>query len=370
MRIAIDIRHLAQPEPSGVGQYTIALIHQLAREFPHEEFLLFASGSKEALTHLPQFRYANVQVETITQPNKWIHFQQWQPWGPMLESYLSKKPDLWFFPNLAFFRTQLPYVMTVHDISFLLQPQFFSVKSRLWHYLARFRKKLRQARHVIAVSETTKRDLEHVCGLASHQVTATPLGMHPWFHGAQEPSDASFLHAHDIKKPYIFHLATQEPRKNQISIVEAFSLWKTAAQDTEMQLVIAGGRGWHAKALDNAIAQSSHKDAIHVLNYVPEKHKPALFRHAKAVVFPSFYEGFGLPVLEALACKTPVITSFSGSLSEVCKTAAIYIDPFNVQDLVLAFQHIMTSPISPNINTEIYSWKMTAKKTMNVFQTV
>ena len=159
------------------------------------------------------------------------------------------------------------------------------------------------------------------------------------------------------------------------TLVAGYSTWRqrhalSPNRDVIPHLVIAGGHGWRADRLYKAIRASWFSDQIHLLGYVPEKHKGAIYRHAQALIFPSFYEGFGLPVLEAMACGTPVIASFTGSLPEITNHSGILIDPYRQSDLVQALELVNQKNEAAELKknglkqSQNFSWSKTAEQTL------
>ncbi|MBT4857230.1 glycosyltransferase family 4 protein [Candidatus Uhrbacteria bacterium] len=359
MKIAIDIRHLGAPHQAGVGKYTLKLISELAQLAPDDQFFLFASGRPQTLAYLPKFTAPNITVIEKNIPNRLL-FLLFLLKIKTIESLLPEQPDIWLFPNHNIIHTKIPYALTVHDISFDIFPAFFTLKDRLRYKLGRAKEFTQKAKHIFAVSESTRRDLIDRWNIDPSKVTATPLGVDSKYNGKELPSDSSYLSLHKIRGEYLLCLCTREPRKNLEAVIEAY-----ASCDNLPNLVIAGGRGWKSKTLDEVIKKSGVKHRIQVIGYVPEKHKPALYRHAKAFLFPSFYEGFGLPAAEAIACGTPVIASSTGSLPEIVSKNAILVDPFNVTDLVQALKMVNEKKTQDKPE---HSWSDTAKRTYEILK--
>jgi len=368
MKIAIDIRHLAAENQAGVGRYTIEVIKRMVEAAPDDHFFLFAAGTKKTLDHLPTFNAPNVSVLPLPIPNRFlflIFFLRLRT----IESFFPERPDILWLPNHNIVHTQLPYILTVHDLSFDIFPEFFTWKDRLRYRIGRAKQQTQSAQHLLAVSESTKRDLQERWGIDTDHITVTPLAAGEEYHAKELPSDKSYLAAHDVKKPYILCLCTREPRKNLEAVVEAYKIWISNLPPTPNplppELIIAGGRGWKSKSLHRLIEQKKCTSLVKILDYIPNKHKPALYRHAKTFLFPSFYEGFGLPALEAAACGTPVIASFNGSLPEVLDAYAIFVDPYNVTDLVAAFEQVHTKK-AQTLRTS--TWNKTATETLNTLR--
>ncbi len=369
MHIAIDIRHLATKNPSGIGFYTTYLIKQMARQNPNNQFTLFATGSKKNLSFLPNFKQKNITIIKKNIPNKILNLISIITSKP-LEAYLDNKPDIWWFPNLNIFNTKIPFALTVHDISFNIFPEFFTYKSLAWHKLSQLKKGIRDADLIISVSKCSESDLMRAFLIEKKKILITHLGVETQYSKKETPSDKTFLRDLKIPKNYILTLATLEPRKNIESIIIAYEIL-VKEEPKIPDLVIAGGTGWKSKKLIRLYKKSAYKNRIHLIGYIKEKHKPALYRNSKLFIFPSFYEGFGLPPLEAMASGVPVISSFTGSLTEVIGKASIMIDPYNISDLVSAMKLILNDQnlhqdLSKRglIRSKEFTWEKVAKKTM------
>ncbi|MFA6130994.1 MAG: glycosyltransferase family 1 protein [Patescibacteria group bacterium] len=372
MIIGVDIRHLCAPTITGVPRYTLELLHELFLLDPTTQWVLFASGRKMALKRLPYFPEKNVSLCTHLLPNKLVNAKILL--GKNLEDFCTRKPDIWFFPNQNIIRTRLPYVLTVHDVSFRIFPEFFSYKSRLWYALTHFETLLKNAAHLITVSESTAHDLSSIFSIPKEHMSAIPLGYEKQYQPTVKPSDESYLRNYKIEKPYFLSLATLEPRKNILGILEAYELF-CAESKRKIDLVFAGGSGWRTKSFLDRVRHSPHQKQIHVLGYLRDQERSAFYRHAEAFLFPSFYEGFGLPVLEALASGTPVITSPVSSIPEVAKDAAIYVDPYLVSDIAEAMRLVSTDPLLQNALRKkgpqiahSFSWKSTAEATLTILR--
>ena len=371
MKVAIDIRHLTHPQLSGVGLYTVNLIRALARCAPNVDFILFASGSKATLARLPIITAPNITLVKKQIPNRLLFALLRLPGGPTLESFLPTPVDCWLFPDANIIRTNLPYALTVHDLSHDLLPHFFTFKDRLRNRIANVKKLTRQANAILSVSHNTKQDLINRWHLDEKKIVVTHLGVGSQFTPHVAPSDTNYQRGYGLNGPYILSLGTQEPRKNVESIIAAFNNYRSSSP-VRLQLAIGGAKGWKYQSILAAAKASPYAADIIFLGYIHEKHKPALYRGAQAFLFPSFYEGFGLPVLEAMACSTPVITSFTSSLPELLGDAGLLTDPFNITDLTVALTQLLTSPsLAQTFRTQgplrarLFTWDKTASLTLD-----
>jgi glycosyltransferase involved in cell wall biosynthesis len=233
-------------------------------------------------------------------------------------------------------RLGCPAVVTVHDISYARAPELFSSRDRM---LFRFvRGSLRRAARVIAVSEFTRDDIVDRYALDPGKVVAVPNGVSDRFRPLAEAGDR--VHERfGINRPYMLCVGALQARKNVPFAIEAYS--QIVSRGADCELVIAGGdKGGHLDVLD-AILRTRLTGRVHLVGHVEDAAMPALYSAAKALVFPSLYEGFGLPALEAMASGTPVIASNTTGLAEVVGEAGLTIDPRNVEELADAMRRML-----------------------------
>lgn len=370
MIIAIDIRSLTAPHKTGVGVVTESLVRSMAAQAPDDTFILFATGTEETLMNLPAFREPNIILAPLTIPNK-VASMLWKlPFGPTMEHFLPQIPDVWIFPHAHLLKTRLPYIVIFHDAALRTVPECFTLKDHLRARITNEDRVFQNAKHVIAVSEHSKSDAVEYYSIPSERITIAPLGVdHSLYTPREQSNDRSYRAAYDLNHPYLLALATREPRKNLDSIITAYTQFRSKSTST-IPLVLAGAKGWKTEHVDRAIASSPYRNDIHEIGYIPEKHKPALYRGATAFVFPSLYEGFGLPVLEAMTCGTPVITSTTSALPSLVGNAAILIDPLNISDTQHALHQLIDELNGARLQillrtrgierTKDYSWEKTA----------
>lgn len=223
-----------------------------------------------------------------------------------------------------------PTVVTIHDISFERHPEFFGRLSLLRDRLL-IRDAARRATRVITVSETSRRDLIELWGVQPHRVVAIPNGVSPLFHPEDEASPPVDLRGRPLR---VLAVGTLQPRKNLLGLLEAVRL---VGRDVPIVLRAIGPDGFQA---DQIRARLGGVSQVQVVGYVPESQLAREYRWADLFVYPSLYEGFGLPVLEAMASGTPVVTSTAGSLPEVAGDAALLVDPLDATAIAGAIRRI------------------------------
>lgn len=380
MRIGIDIRCLAEGKRTGVEEYTMALLQELFEHDQHNEYVLFFNAWRRTT---PDFswiaRYPKVTLRSFHIPNKLLNISFWYFAWPKLDQLVGGT-DVFFLPNLNFAavskRTKL--VVTAHDLSFELFPETFSWKQRFWHYLIDFRGLIKRADRVIAVSHSTKQDLMTEYHVSKKKIEVIKSGIDTRYH-RMDRNDAELVrikNRYHLPYRFILYLGTFEPRKNILALVRSYEeLMRTGNPAYEKyDLVLAGTPGWKCDELLSACANSPYRDKIHLTGFIADEDKVGLYNLASVFVYPSFYEGFGFPPLEAMACGIPVITSHSSSLPEVVGVASIMIDPYQPDELYLALSSLLGQPelhhsleLAGPKQAARFSWKKTAEATRTLF---
>jgi glycosyltransferase involved in cell wall biosynthesis len=255
-------------------------------------------------------------------------------------------------------------VLTVYDLAFRVEPSWMPDAAS--EYDRRLRAALERADHVVTISESTRQDLLRFYDIAPERVTAVLLGVAP------PPPVSAFPPAFPsgVRSPFILAVGTLEPRKNHLGVIKAFE-----RLDCPHQLVIAGARGWKDEGILAAIERSPRRDQILRLDYVDADVLDGLYRGADLLAYPSLYEGFGLPILEAMARGCPVVTGNGSSLPEVGGDAAVYVDPRSVDELAAAMERLLGDAAlreqlvtAGRARAAAFTWRRTADGTAAVYR--
>lgn len=366
MLIGIDASRATAPQRTGTENYSLSLIHALlALDGRHRYRLYFNQPPAPDL--LPAAE--NIEVKTIPFPRLWTHVRlSWE--------MANHPPDVLFIPAHV-----LPLVhprhsvVTVHDLGYLYYPQAYTRWAR-WYLRWSTSYNARAAAHLIADSEATKRDLLQHCHTPPEKVTVVYPGYDPSFAPVRDPARlAAVRERYRISAPYVLYVGTLQPRKNLLGLLDAFAV--LAKEDKETHLIIAGKKGWLYQPLFAHAEQLGLGQRVHFIGYVPQEDLPTLINGARVFVLPSFYEGFGLPVLEAMACGTPVICSNAASLPEVAGDAAFLINPHDTEGLARALALVLADP---DLHRDLakrglrrvryFSWQKCAQQTLQVLEHV
>ena len=263
-----------------------------------------------------------------------------------------------------------PVVLTIHDLSFIRFPALFRPSHRL--YLSVFaRLSARRARRLIAVSSHAAAEAKRLLGVPQKQIDVVHNGVDSSFRPLSAQEIAAFRRRKGLPERYLLHIGTLEPRKNLVRLVEAFG----RLCDSEMCLVLAGGKGWDYRELFAKVEDLHLGSKVTFAGYVPNEELPLFYNAAHALVYPSLYEGFGLPVLEALACGTPVLTSNTSSLPEIAGDAAELVDPYSIDAIAAGMRRLMRDEVLRQelrerglARARQFSWQRAAQETTRVYQ--
>ncbi|WP_298403996.1 glycosyltransferase family 1 protein [uncultured Chloroflexus sp.] len=323
--IDIDASRATVAQRTGTERYSYEVIAALDRIAPAEvQFRLYINGGHDRLPPLSQ----RVQVRDIRWPRLWTHLRL----GP---ASWRARPQVLFVPAHVVPLLHPPTVVTIHDVGYRVFPEAHTARRRL-ELEVTTRWSLRAARRVLAVSHATKRDLVNWYGIDPDRIMVTHLGLSAEVRPPDDPQWVAAVRARYglAQRPYLLYIGTVQPRKNLARLIEALATVLAAGYD--LDLVLAGKRGWLSEPIERRANELGVVDRVRFTGYVADADLPALLAGALAFVFPSLYEGFGLPVLEAMACGAPVITSTISSLPEVAGDAALLVDPLDTNAIAAA----------------------------------
>lgn len=355
-------------ERSGVGNYSARLLAAQLRTEPERNYLLYSNRPLEKL----EPSLANAQRIPGYLPNsRWLWMQL------MLPRIISRtNPDICHFTNaLAPLWLNKPYVLSIYDATLFLYSRYHP-RTRLLAIRLMLPMVARRAAAVITISQSARNDLVQILKIPAEKIHVV-YGAAPDNFGQVKDSDelARIRQKYELSEHFLLYVGTLEPRKNLDRLVRVFGRLKAAGQPHK--LVLAGPWGWSMDGFYQQIEELGLKESVQMLGYIPAEDLPGLYSLATVFVFPSLYEGFGLPPLEAMACGTPVLSSRNSSLAEICGDAACLIDPLNEESL---FEGLMRILGDENLRKEMgqfgrkrarqFSWERAARETTAVYDKV
>lgn len=343
MRIGMDYTPAVQ-QRAGIGRYTRCLVDALAELDRENEYVLFAGvgGMQETkfLHRASWIMHPNFHLRSIPLSDRWLAIIWHRLRLPLPVDLLTGPVDLFHSPDFT-----LPplrrgkAIVTVHDLSFLRYPQ--GAEPNLRAYLERVvPRAVARADLVLADSQNTRDDLIELLGVEPDNIEVVYPGVEARFRPVEDQDLLARIRArYGLDARFILSVGTLEPRKNVARLIEAYALLRDQGprtKDQGLRLVIAGGKGWLYEGIFDKVEELGLGDEVRFLGFVPDEDLPALYNLADLFVFPSLYEGFGLPPLEAMACGVPVVTSNVSSLPEVMGEAGLMVPPEDVEGLAEA----------------------------------
>lgn len=336
LTIGFDASRAARARRTGTETYSLELLNALAQLLPATDRLRLYTPHAPQHSRWPD----STQVETriIPFPRLWTHLR-------LSAELWRQPPDVLFVPaHVLPLVCPVPAAVTVHDLGYRHYPDAHRPFDR-WYLDWTTRRHTRVARQLIADSQATKQDLVDFYRANPDRISVVYLGRDESLRPVTDARHIAETKArYGISSDYLLYLGTLQPRKNLIRLIDAFQQARQQTPTLDVKLVIAGKRGWLYNAIFERVQQLGLTEQVIFPGYIPDTDKPALLSGALAYVFPSLYEGFGLPVLEAMACGTPVLTSRLSSLPEVAGSAALLVDPHQTDDIAAGLIRLMTDP--------------------------
>ncbi|MCS6842649.1 MAG: glycosyltransferase family 4 protein [Roseiflexus sp.] len=380
MHVAINAHLLAHTRTfrrAGVSNYVEALLIHLGEIDQHNQYTVYTTRGLDnaALGLPPNFRVRPSRFPTIN-PRVRV------PWEQALAPALLRisRADVYHgVLNVIPLACPVPSVVTIHDLSAFLFPQTFRRVNRIYTRWA-IRVAARRARYLLAVSEFTKREIVRWLHVSPERIVVTPNAADARFAPPDPATLETFRRRAGLPERFVLFLGTLEPRKNLTTLLEAYA---RIARDVDAPLIIGGAKGWLYEPILARAEQLGLGDRLRFVGYIDQEDQALWYAAATIFVFPSLYEGFGMPPLEAMACGTPVIVSNSSSLPEVVgatdgsadQAAALIVPPTDAEALAAAMLRLLSDA---ELRAELrarglararcFSWRTTAERTLDVYQ--
>ncbi|HEV7666513.1 MAG TPA: glycosyltransferase family 1 protein [Chloroflexota bacterium] len=364
MRIALNAQLLSFTESyrsGGISRVIYHLLAELGRDSRGHLFDVFAPTAPNS-EQFKQLRFHPSGEQTI-KPSRRILWEQ----TVLPRQLKALKPDL--FHGLAYalpIAYNGPSVVTIYDLSFLQFPRAFNAANRIY-LAATTRAAARRARRILTISESTRRDIVRLLSVPEDRVEVTYPAVEERYRLLPSADVGAFRVARGLPDTFIFAVGTLEPRKNLVGLLEAYARLSAPRP----KLYVAGGTGWRFSPIFDTVQRLGLADQVTFLGFVPEDELPLWYNAARLFAFPSLYEGFGLPVLEAMACGTPVVTSTAASLPEVAGQAARLVAPHDTDGLAHEMQHVLDDPqtqlemrAAGRIQASRFSWRAMTDQTV------
>ncbi|MDI6782589.1 MAG: glycosyltransferase family 1 protein [bacterium] len=365
MKIAIDARALTK-QPTGTGYYLKNLLDEFARAEVDNTYYLCSSREFSYIPPENESRFIPV-IQRGLPGNLWLQLQV----PRLIKKYQF---DLFHSPfGVIPFRCDCATVSTVHDLAFHFYPKLTDFKNRI--LLPRLvPKSLNLATTIIVDSESTKQDLIVLYKIADHKIAVIHLAAGSQYHPIPKiPARNKLAEKYRINTPFILFVGTLEPRKNIPLLLRAYEQLSPELR-SQYKLVFVGKKGWQEHSIFRLVEELKLQEQTLFTDYVPEEDLPFFYNSASVFVYPSLYEGFGLPVIDAMACGIPVITSDTSSMPEIVSYAGIFVAPGDVSALTNAITRLLIDrELSEHLSEKaitrahLFSWRNTATKTLEIY---
>ncbi len=363
MKIAVNTRFLIKGKMTGLGHFTFELLKQLVVQHPEDEFIFLFDRDYD-----PEFIFAsNITPIVVFPPARApLLFYLWFEWAI---PYVIKKykADVFLSPdNFMSLSLNIPTVLVIHDLAFEHFPADLSFGNR-WYYNRFMPLFARKASKIATVSMATKLDIIDQYNIPSDKIEVVGLGLNEGFERPKENLES---------EDYFLHIGTIQPRKNIVRLLQAFEAYKVQTGNAT-KLIFIGGKGWKDGPIYDYIDTMQFKKDVVFEGYLSNEEISQKLQKAIALLCVSYFEGFGMPVIEAQQCGCPVICSNISSLPEAAGSGALLVDPYDVHEISKAMNRLKNDDSLRNIliqegykNVEKYSWKATSEKVWNCLSSV
>ncbi len=363
MKIAIDIR-TAGGERTGKGWYTFHIVSNLLQLDQKNKYILY---TKNGIAGFEQ--YKNAKMKIMDHSSATWHMKVAKDVG-------SEGVDIFFSPSSYITPSLMPKsvktILTVHDLVAFLFPNTHNKKATMIEKIT-LKRALKKSSHIVTVSKNTKKDLLKKFKYDPDKISIVPCAGSEEFRPMDKEKLGDFIKQTNLPPKFFLAVGTIEPRKNYTGLIRAFVRLNKIHPD--VNLIVVGQKGWGYEEFFNLIRKNYLNQKVHTLGYLSNKSLMNLYSLSQALVFPSFYEGFGIPPLEAMRCGCPVIASNTSSIPEVVGDSAILINPENPKEITAAMQKILTDE---NLRKDLsrkgltqakkFSWRSSAEKLLEIFE--
>ncbi len=383
MKLGIDVRCLQTGYRTGVGEYVWQIINQLVKD---KTFQLAGFANALGKRNLPKEICQAMTISEGRWPNKIMNFILWQRLGQGIDERLIQAlPGLeaiWL-PNPGFINVsaRTPAILTIHDLSFIHYPRNFPNKGRWWYFPAvkkLLSRGLAGKYYIACVSQHTADDLQNLYPKLKTRIKVVPPGLDEiYFTRVTDEQKSQLRLKYNLPQKFFLSLGTIEPRKNYRLLLEAYDQAIKWQPDLPYDLVIAGAWGWKYNKLISKWRSSPNSQRIRFIDYIDQEDKPVLYQSASLFLFPSFYEGIGLPVLEAMASARPVVATNKSSVPELVGRAGWLVSPYLKDAWTKAMLDFSSQPSSYDSLAKLgeaqaakFSWAKTAQTYKNLFEEI
>lgn len=373
MKILFDA-HLSENKISGIGRYINELLTNLVKIDEFNQYFILLNenlNSNHPLTSLNKKNVTKIKVSL-----QGLTLRQ----NYLIPKFIREiKPDLYHHPHFDLpFGIQIPSIVTIHDVVYLKNPHFLMTQSylKLFYMKNMFMRSLRKAARVIAISETTKKDLVELFHTIPDKIIPIYHGINQFHKTINEREETNILKKYSIPKPFLLYVGIRRPHKNLPILIDAFHrLIQSTRNDIYMVII---GRAYRDYTVpEEMVKKYNLQDRVRFLEYVEDTVLPTIYRQAEIFIFPSLYEGFGLPLLEAMSYDLPVIGSKCSAIPEIMGEAGLLFDPHSADDLSEKINILLNDPTRRNKLVETgrqriknFTWEKTARQTLQVYEDV
>jgi glycosyltransferase involved in cell wall biosynthesis len=370
MRIAINTRFGAYDYQEGYGRFTREISYGLASANKLDEYFFYYDKAYQ-----PDYQ-SITNIRHIVAGPRARHPLLWKFWYDVRVPALlaGNRAEVFFSPDgICSLHTKVPQVLAIHDLAFLHYPSFMP-KMQQWYYKHYTPAFIRKAKRIITVSSFSRTDLLKHYPMAKGKTEVVYNAADPSFRPHSWTEKESWKDSFSEGREYFLYVGSVHPRKNLVNLLKAFSGFKKR-QKTNMQLVIAGRMAWQQEEFTHALSTFKFRNDVKLTGFVPQEELVKLMGSAYALIYPSVWEGFGMPVLEAMQSGVPVLCSDNSALPEITGDAALFFDPLKPDDIGLQMAHVYKDEQARSLMIErgliragLFNWSESCKQVREILE--